>query len=78
MQIDALGFNTEVHSLQVLLMGICVHQQILEYEDYKNDTESYYEEYEIYEDSYDFAEREGAQTWDGQVNCAAPRSHIHA
>lgn len=49
--------------------------QILEYEDYKNDTESEYEEYELYEDSFEFAERERAETWDGEVNLKV-NSHI--
>lgn len=39
--------------------------QTLEFEDYKNDTQ--YEEYEEYEDHFEFAERDGAQTWDGEV-----------
>lgn len=42
--------------------------QTLEYEDFKNETGSEYEEYEIYDNGYDFAERERAQTWDGEVN----------
>ena len=41
---------------------------MLEYEDLKNATSSEYEEYEIYEDAYSFAERDLAQTWDGEVN----------
>lgn len=48
--------------------GFYIYGQILEYEDYKNETEPEYEEYEIYEDGYGFAEREGAETWDGEVN----------
>lgn len=48
-------------------MEFSIPQHILEYEDYKNDTESEYEEYEIY-DGYDFAERERAETWNGEVN----------
>lgn len=49
-------------------MELFIHSQILEYEDYKNNTESDYEEYETYEDGYDFAERERAETWDREVN----------
>lgn len=41
-------------------------QHILEYEDFLNDTQ--YEEYEIYEDDFDFAERERAETLDVEVN----------
>ncbi|MED6283355.1 hypothetical protein CHARACLAT_007874 [Characodon lateralis] len=36
--------------------------EILEYDDFSNDTQ--YEEYEIYEDDFDFAERERAETLD--------------
>lgn len=39
--------------------------QTLEFDDYKNDTQ--YEEYEEYEDHFEFAERDRAQTWDGEV-----------
>lgn len=42
--------------------------QTLEFEDYKNDTQ--YEEYEEYEDHFEFAERDRAQTWDGEVTPA--------
>lgn len=42
--------------------------QTLEYEDFKNNTGSEYEEYEMYEDGYEFAERERAETWHGEVN----------
>lgn len=41
-------------------------QQLLEYEDFLNDTQ--YEEYEIYEDDFDFAERERAETLHVEVN----------
>lgn len=50
-------------------------QQTLEYEDIKNDTQAEYEEYEIYEDGFGFAEREQAETWDGEVNPKV-KSHI--
>uniref|UniRef100_A0A3Q3S7N0 Collagen, type V, alpha 3a n=1 Tax=Mastacembelus armatus TaxID=205130 RepID=A0A3Q3S7N0_9TELE len=42
--------------------------EVLEYEDNKNDTDTEYEEYETYDDGFDFAERERAQVWDGEVN----------
>lgn len=42
-----------------------ISEQILDYDDFKNDTT--YEEYELYEDGFGFAEREGAETWDGEV-----------
>lgn len=42
--------------------------QILEYTDYKNDTELDYEGEEIYDDAFGFAERERAETWGGEVN----------
>uniref|UniRef100_A0A8C7MWA7 Collagen, type V, alpha 3a n=1 Tax=Oncorhynchus kisutch TaxID=8019 RepID=A0A8C7MWA7_ONCKI len=42
--------------------------EAVEYEDISNETENQeYEEYEMYEDGYGFAEREGADTWDGEV-----------
>ena len=42
--------------------------QVIEYEDVRNETEEQeYEEYEIYDDGYGFAERESAGTWDGEV-----------
>uniref|UniRef100_A0A668AYK6 Collagen, type V, alpha 3a n=1 Tax=Myripristis murdjan TaxID=586833 RepID=A0A668AYK6_9TELE len=44
--------------------------EVLEYGDFKNETESEYEEYEIYDDGFGFAERERAETWDGE---ASPR-----
>lgn len=40
--------------------------QTLEFEDYKNDTQ--YEEYEEYQDHFEFAERDGGETWAGEVN----------
>jgi len=43
-------------------------QQFLEYEELKNDSVSEYEEYEMYEDDFDFAERERAETFDFGVN----------
>lgn len=49
-------------------MKFFIPEQILEYEHHKNDSESDYEEYEIYDDSFDFAERDKAQTWNGEVN----------
>lgn len=52
---------------------MAIPEQILEYEDLKNHTE--YEEYEIYEDDFEFAERERAETWDGEVNLKV-NSHI--
>lgn len=48
-------------------MPFCILEQILEYGDFKNETEAEYEEYEIYDDGYGFAERERAETWDGEV-----------
>ncbi|KAG8006874.1 Collagen alpha-1(XI) chain, partial [Nibea albiflora] len=47
--------------------------EILEYEDYKNDTQSEYEEYEIYEDGFEFAERERAGTWNGEASLRAEK-----
>ena len=43
-------------------MLLLTPQQFLEYEDLKNDTGLEYEEYEIYEDDFEFAERERAET----------------
>lgn len=43
-------------------------QQLLDYEEFNNDTEVEYEEYEIYEDDFDFAERERAETLNVEVN----------
>lgn len=54
-------------------MQLVVPLQILDYEASKNDTE--YEEYETYEDGFEFAEREKADTWDGEVNLTV-LSHI--
>lgn len=52
-------------------MLVCfVHSQILEYEEFKNASDSHeqeYEEYEIYEDRFDHAERERPDTWGGEV-----------
>ncbi|CAB1341835.1 unnamed protein product [Coregonus sp. 'balchen'] len=46
--------------------------EIVEYEDISNETENQeYEEYETYEDGYGFAEREGADTWDGEASVRA-------
>ncbi|CDQ83809.1 unnamed protein product [Oncorhynchus mykiss] len=43
--------------------------EAVEYEDISNETENQeYEEYETYEDGYGFAEREGADTWDGEAS----------
>ena len=47
-------------------MRFLAPEQILQYEDYKNGTE--YEDYEISDEGYGFAEREGAETWNGEVN----------
>ena len=42
--------------------------QVIEYDDIRNETDQVeYEEYEIYDDGYGFAERESAGTWDGEV-----------
>lgn len=41
---------------------------MLEYEDFRNDTELEYEEYEIIEDDFNFAERERAETLNVEVN----------
>lgn len=50
------------------LLACCVDSQAVEYEDISNETENQeYEEYETYEDGYGFAEREGEDTWDGEV-----------
>lgn len=46
-------------------MELPVPAQTLEFDDYKNDTQ--YEEYEEYEDNFKFAERDRAETWDGEV-----------
>lgn len=46
-------------------MEFFILSQLAQYEDYKNDTE--YEEYEAYTDGFEFAERDSADTWDGQV-----------
>ena len=44
--------------------------QIIEYDDLKNDSQLLeYEEYAVYDDHFGPAEREGAQTWGGEV-CA--------
>lgn len=44
--------------------------QIIEYDDLKNDSQLLeYEEYAAYDDHFGPAEREGAQTWGGEV-CA--------
>lgn len=56
------------YSGQLSQMRFLIPEQILQYEDYKKDTESEYEDYEISDDSYGFAEREGAETWNGEVN----------
>lgn len=56
------------YSLHLSRIEFFIPEQILEYEDHKNDSESDYEEYEMYEDSFDFAERDRAQTWNGEVN----------
>uniref|UniRef100_A0A8D2ZRC7 Collagen, type V, alpha 3a n=1 Tax=Scophthalmus maximus TaxID=52904 RepID=A0A8D2ZRC7_SCOMX len=45
--------------------------EILDYEASKNDTE--YEEYETYEDGFEFAEREKADTWDGEAGHRAEK-----
>uniref|UniRef100_A0A665U4L7 Collagen, type V, alpha 3a n=1 Tax=Echeneis naucrates TaxID=173247 RepID=A0A665U4L7_ECHNA len=39
--------------------------ELPDFDDYKNDTE--YEEYETYEDGFEFAERDRADTWHGEV-----------
>lgn len=42
----------------------------MEFDEFKNGSESFeqeYEEYEIYEDRFDPAAREKPGTWDGQV-----------
>lgn len=57
-----------LYSLHLSWVEFFIPVQILEYEDQNNDSESDYEEYEIYEDSFDFAERDKAQTWNGEVN----------
>uniref|UniRef100_A0A8C5HEZ4 Collagen, type V, alpha 3a n=1 Tax=Gouania willdenowi TaxID=441366 RepID=A0A8C5HEZ4_GOUWI len=41
--------------------------EILEYDDFTNDTEAQYEEYEIYDDTFSFAERQKPETWAGEV-----------
>lgn len=53
---------------------LCLPAQALEFEDYKNDTQ--YEEYEEYEDNFKFAERDRADTWDGEV--ILPRDLNHS
>lgn len=52
-----------------------VPEQILEYEDAKNDTQ--YEEYEEYKDSFDFAERDRAETWNREVNLGVNSHKVH-
>lgn len=52
-----------------------IPEQILEYEDAKNDT--VYEEYEEYKDSFEFAERDRAETWNGEVNLGVNSHKIH-
>lgn len=66
------------YSLHLSRAEFFIPEQILEYEDYKNGTESEYEEYEIYEDSFDFAERDRAETWNGEVSLKVNSVHeIH-
>lgn len=50
-------------------MKILIPQQAPEYEDYKNDTQ--HEEYETYEERFDFAARDRAETWNREVNLVA-------
>lgn len=56
------------YSLHMSQIVFLVPEQIPENEDQRNVTESEYEEYEMYEDSFDFAERERAETWSGEVH----------
>lgn len=50
----------------------------MEYDEFKNhsDSEQVFEEYEVYEDRFDPAEREKAVTWDGQVEFCRVFPHV--
>lgn len=67
--------GTEMQKKVISVLAITLNgfslalQQIIEYEDFRNDTELEYEEYEIFEDDFDFAERERAETLNVEVNC---------
>lgn len=63
-----LSENRETERLNWYSLSDFWLQQILDYEEFNNDTELEYEEYEIYEDDFDFAERERAETLNVEVN----------
>lgn len=51
----------------------------MEYDDFKNDSDSLdqvFEEYEVYEDRFDPAVREKAVSWDGQVEFCCVLSQV--
>ncbi|CAG5897928.1 unnamed protein product [Menidia menidia] len=71
---DLYGDLYEDLSLSTVTVGPNVTAyEFLEYEELKNDSALEYEEYEIYEDDFDFAEREKADTFNFEATLRAEK-----